>query len=234
MIRFTFFTYSLIAVDHRTANGSEGSPTEIWGRRSGDSILNSPESSAANPLILRISSCCRQAFRAGKTSKNGPRPTGVTPHPDQPRSASQTRGQLSFPDDWSHGAAGHRHPMRCPTPTTSIEHKHTILPYPIYRPIQPTRHFVGALRNLTTDAQHFVSPDVGRGCDPLQHLLPGRAPHILKDLLHQSIVVWRSITPLVVPCVLRFTAIGGLKLRNCGHPCHNCLLAYHPNVYFAA
>ncbi len=183
---------------------------------------------------MRISSCSRQAFRAGKTSKDGQRHTGVTPDPDQQRSAPRTRGPLSLPDDSSHGAAGHRHPTRCPTPTTSIEHKHTIFQYPIYHPIQPTRHFVGALRNLTTDGQHFASPDVGRGCDPLQHLLGRRGIQVLKDLLHQSIVVWRSITPLVVPCVLRFTAIGGLKLQNCGHPCHNCLLAYHPNVYFAA
>jgi hypothetical protein len=153
---------------------------------------------------------------------------------DQQRSASQTRGHLSFPDDSSHGAAGHSHPMRGPTPTTSIEHKHTLLQYPIYRSVQPIFHLVGALSKLTTDAQHFAPPDVARGCDPLQRLLPGRAPHILKDLLHQSIVLWRSITPLVVPCLQGYTATCRLKLGDCGYPCHNCLLAYQPNVWFAA
>jgi len=39
---------------------------------------------------------------------------------------------------------------------------------------------------------------------------------------------------LVIPCIPRFTAIGRSKLHQCGYPCHDYLLAYRPNVWFAA
>jgi hypothetical protein len=124
-------------------------------------------------------------------------------------------------------------PATISVPTTGMQQQsgRERFQYPIYRPVQPIRHFVGPVRNLATDVQHFVLPVGGEGGDPLQHFLLRRGVPVPKD---QYVAVRRSIVSQVIPCILRSTAICRWKSRKCSYSCHDCLFAYRPKVWFAA
>jgi len=77
--------------------------------------------------------------------------------------------------------------------------------HPIY-PLSVDPHLIGALRNLATDVQHLLRR-IGVRMRSSSTLAPETGVSRSQGSAPQCITVRRSITSLVIPCILRSTAI---------------------------